>query len=209
LSVTTQRESGCPEQPTGQRFYISVGATSPDGNVAAQAAANGTVQLLDARSGRVLATLAGGHQGVQAIAFDRSGKRIATGNWDGTAIVWNAVTGRPLRTLAGHNGIVESVAFSPDGAILATGGEDTTAKLWDLRSGKRLLTLTGHTFALTDVAFNPDGTRLATASGDGTVRVYILPVDELLAVARARLTRTWTKTECQTYLPGGKCPAHA
>jgi WD40 repeat protein len=208
-SITTQRQPGCPEQPTGQRFSHGVGATSPDGNVAAQAGANGTVQLLDATSGRVLRTLAGGHQGVQTVAFDRSGKRVATGNWDGTAIVWNAAAGRPLQTLAGHNGIVESVAFSPDGAILATAGEDTTAKLWDLRTGKRLLTLTGHTFALTDVAFSPDGTRLATASGDGTVRVYILPVDQLLAVARTRLTRTWTKGECQTYLLGGNCPAHA
>jgi WD40 repeat protein len=195
------------EVTTGQRFYASSTATRPDGNVAAVAFQDGTVQLLDGRSGRPLATLPGGHGGAQALAFDRSGKRIATGNWDGTAIVWDAASGRPLRTFAGHNGVIESLSFSPDGTTLATAGEDTTAKLWDIRTGKRLLTLTGHTLALTDVKFSPDGTRLATASGDGTVRVYILPVNELLAVASTRLTRTWTKAECETYLPGGNCPA--
>ena len=91
--------------------------------------------------------------------------------------------------------------------MLATGGDDTTAKIWSLRTGQRLVTLTGHTFALTDVAFSPDDTRLATSSGDGTVRIYVLPTTQLLAVARSRLTRTWTQTECRTYLPGGRCPA--
>jgi hypothetical protein len=57
---------------------------------------------------------------------------------------------------------------------------------------------------LTDVDFSPDGTRLATASGDGTVRVYVLPVDELMAPARSRLTRGWTREECARYLRGGQ-----
>ncbi len=205
-STATQRQASCTEQATGQRLSQAVAATSPDDNVAAQASANGTVQLLDSTSGRLVRTLPGGHQGVQTIAFDRSGKRIATGNWDGTTIVWDAASGRSLQTFTGHSGIVESVAFSPDGTLLATAGEDTTAKLWDVKTGKRLLTLSGHTFALTGVAFSPDGTRLATSSGDGTVRVYVLPVNELLAVARARLTRTWSRAECRAYLPGHRCP---
>jgi WD40 repeat protein/DNA-binding SARP family transcriptional activator/energy-coupling factor transporter ATP-binding protein EcfA2 len=205
-STARRRQASCTGQATGQRLYQTVDATSPDGSVVAQASANGTVQLLDSTSGRLIRTLPGGHQGVQAIAFDRGGKRIATGNWDGTTVVWDAASGRSLQTFTGHSGIVESVAFSPDGTLLATAGEDTTAKLWDLKTGKRLLTLSGHTFALTGVAFSPDGTRLATSSGDGTVRVYVLPVKELMAVARARLTRTWSTAECWAYLPGGRCP---
>ena len=174
----------------------------------AQAGANGTVQLLDG-NGRLLRTLPGGHAGVQTITFDRTGRRVATGNWDGTSIVWDTQSGAPLQTFAGHEGIVESVAFSPDGRTLATGGEDATAQLWDIATGARLLTLTGHSFALTDVQFSPDGRRLATSSDDGTVRVYVLPVDELLAVARRRLTRDWTSAECRTYLGGEPCPTDA
>jgi WD40 repeat protein/DNA-binding SARP family transcriptional activator len=208
-STATPPEMGCPDQVSGQDSPSAVEATSPDDKITAQVDARGTVQLLDSASGRLLLTLPVGHQGVQSIAFGHSGKRLATGNRDGTAIVWDATSGRPLQTFRAHTGVVESVAFSPDGTTLATAGEDTTAKLWDIRTGKRLLTLTGHTFALTDVVFSPDGTRLATSSGDGTVRVYVLPVNELLALSRARLTRTWSKAECRTYLPGGRCPAHA
>ena len=207
-STATQRQESCTEQATGQRLSRRSPPPAPT-PASSLRRANGSVQLLDSTSGRLVRTLPGGHQGVQAIAFDGSGKRIATGNWDGTTIVWDAASGRPLQTFTGHSGIVEGVAFSPDGTLLATAGEDTTAKLWDLKTGKRLLTLSGHTFALTGVAFSPDGTRLATASGDGTARVYIIPVKELMAVARARLTRTWSMAECRAYLPGGRCPAHA
>ena len=209
-SAGTHRQQMCTEQATGQRLPKAVAATSPDARVAAQVSPNGSsVQLFDSTSGTLIRTLPVGHQGVQAIAFDASGKRIATGNWDGSTTVWDAASGRSLQTFTGHSGTVEDVDFSPDGTLLATAGDDTTAKLWDLKTGKRLLTLSGHTFALTGVAFSPDGTRLATTSGDGTVRVYIIPVKELMAVARARLTRTWSKAECRAYLPGGHCPAHA
>jgi WD40 repeat protein/DNA-binding SARP family transcriptional activator/energy-coupling factor transporter ATP-binding protein EcfA2 len=192
--------------PASLRNNIFAGATSPDGNLAASVDSNGTVQLQDAATGKLQATLASHHQGVQSLAFDRDGKRLAIGNFDGTAVVWDAASGQPPRTFATHNGIIEAVAFSPDNTLLATAGEDTTAKLWDLRTGNELLTLTGHTLALTGLTFSPDGTRLATSSGDGTVRVYVLPLDQLIKVARSRLTRGWTRDECKRYLPGGSCP---
>jgi WD40 repeat protein len=192
--------------PASLRNNIFAGATSPDGNLAASVDSNGTVQLQDAATGKLQATLASHHQGVQSLAFDRDGKRLAIGNFDGTAVVWDAASGQPPRTFATHNGIIEAVAFSPDNTRLATAGEDTTAKLWDLRTGNELLTLTGHTLALTGLTFSPDGTRLATSSGDGTVRVYVLPLDQLIKVARSRLTRGWTRDECKRYLPGGSCP---
>jgi hypothetical protein len=51
---------------------------------------------------------------------------------------------------------------------------------------------------------SPDGTRLAVGSRDGTVRVYVIPVDELTAIARSRLTQGWTRAECAQYLPGDR-----
>ena len=66
--------------------------------------------------------------------------------------------------------------------------------------------LTGDALGLTDVAFSPDGTRLVTSSNDGNVRVYVLPVRELIDLARSRLTRGWTEGECQHYLHAESCP---
>jgi hypothetical protein len=49
------------------------------------------------------------------------------------------------------------------------------------------------------VAFSPDGTRLATG-GSNYVRIYLLQIEELFALARSRLVRSWTTEECRTYL---------
>jgi len=73
-------------------------------------------------------------------------------------------------------------------------------------TSQTVLTLTGSTRFLTAIGFSPNGTRLVTGSRDGTVRIYVLPVDELMSVARSRLTRGWTAAECKQYLAGGHCP---
>jgi WD40 repeat protein len=56
------------------------------------------------------------------------------------------------------------------------------------------------------LAFSPDGTRLLSASDDGTARVYLLRVQDLVALAASRLTRTWTPEECQQFLHTNQCP---
>jgi WD40 repeat protein len=55
------------------------------------------------------------------------------------------------------------------------------------------------------IAFSPDGSRLAAASGDGTVRVYVLPIVELLPLARDRLARDFSEQECRQYLHVETC----
>ncbi len=88
-------------------------------------------------------------------------------------------------------------AFSSDGTRLATASFDGTAKVWNVTTGQELLTLTGHQGGVTGVVFSPDGTRLVTTSQDGTARVYVLPIEELMALARSRVTRSLTVEECR------------
>ncbi len=52
-----------------------------------------------------------------------------------------------------------------------------------------------------------DGARLATAGMDGTVRVYALRLEDLIALAKTRVTRGLTDAECVTYLHVPACPA--
>jgi WD40 repeat protein len=70
-----------------------------------------------------------------------------------------------------------------------------------------LLSLGGHSEPIGGIACSPDGDYLATAGFDGTVRVYVVAPDRLLALARSRLTRSFTLEECQTYLHLEECPA--
>jgi WD40 repeat protein len=87
---------------------------------------------------------------------------------------------------------------------------DRTVKLWavavDSLGDEEPLTLTGHTAAVYRVAWSPDGRWLATASRDGTSRVYTVELEDLMALARTRVTRSLTAEECRQYLHQEQCP---
>jgi WD40 repeat protein/DNA-binding XRE family transcriptional regulator len=143
---------------------------------------------------------------IWGLAFDKDGRRFATGGFDGVLRLWDAASGHKLLELPGHGGTIGDIHFSSDGKTVATGSADGTAKVWDAVMGTELATLTGHTLGIFGVALSPDGTRLATASRDGTVRVHALQLEDLIELAKARVTRSFTLDECQQYLHVETCP---
>ncbi len=89
---------------------------------------------------RVLATLARHNDRVNSVAFDPTGRFLATGSDDYRAIVWRisrdgaaATCVATLPWLAGHSNCVTSVAFDPTGRFVATGSADKTATLWEIK----------------------------------------------------------------------------
>jgi WD40 repeat protein len=120
---------------------------------------------------------AGPFTGVNAVAFNPDGTRLATGGSDNRARIWHTVTGHKLLEIRQASfTAVESVAFSPDGTRLAAGSSDNSAPVWDAVSGQQLLVMR-HDGGVTSVAFSPDGTRLATGRSEGalnygTVRIW-------------------------------------
>ena len=181
-------------------------AFSPDGSLLATASWDGTAKVWTAETGQMLLTLEGHTQRVNSVAFSPDGMRLATASWDGTAKVWDTVSGEAIHTLTGHAGIVWDIAFSLDGTRLATVGFDNTTRLWDSSTGQELLILTGHELGTAGVAFSPDGAHLAVSGGDGTVRIYVLPIEDLMTLARMRVTRSLTDEECRQYLHLDQCP---
>jgi len=77
---------------------------------------------------------------------------------------------------------------------------------WDANTGKELLTLNTPD-ELTSAAFSPDGSQLAVAGYDGTNRIYLLRIEDLVVLAKQRVTRALTTEECQQYLHVATCPA--
>jgi WD40 repeat protein len=142
------------------------------------------------------------------VAFSPDGTRLAAGGNDGTTTVWDISDdrGRALFTLTGHTAFIARLAFNLDGEYLATAAFDGTARVWDLTAGKEWLKFSAGAAPVTDVAFSPDGARLATGGFEGRVRVYALKLDDLVAVAKSRVTRALTEGECQQYLHSSTCP---
>jgi WD40 repeat protein/transcriptional regulator with XRE-family HTH domain len=192
---------------TGNASLIQDLAYSPDGKRLAAAPEDGAAKIWDTATGQLALTLAGDVR-LNGVAFNHDGKLIATAGNDATIKIWDAATGELLYTLTGHNGPTFGVAFSPDDRYLATTSVDGTIKIWNVADNFTSLPLTlyGHTRAVFRVAFSPDGARLVTTSRDATARVYAATIDDLIALAQSRLTRTLAEQECQQYLHVAACP---
>ena len=116
------------------------------------------------------------------MAFDRTGRLLASASRDGTVKLWGIASGKVIHVLEAHRDWVLSVAFSSDGQTLASGGHDWVVRIWDVTSGNIRHTLEGHTNSVEIVVFSPDGRFLASKSADGTVRIWDSGAWETLAV---------------------------
>jgi len=180
-------------------------AFSPDGKLVAGGGSDGYVHVWDWATASAALSLNEG-AAVYSVAWSRDGRRLACGSQNGSVTIWDASSGQRLLSMAGHTGTVLRLAFSPDGSRLASAAMDGLAKVWDVASGAEVATLYGNTTSVYGVAFHPDGIHLATAALDGSVRTYTLQTQELLDLARSRLTRQLTDEECQKFLHLSECP---
>jgi WD40 repeat protein/transcriptional regulator with XRE-family HTH domain len=187
-------------------------AFSPDGKRLAFATQNG-VYVYNATTGEQLLHYTGHGEGVRSsgVTFSPEGKWISSSGNDGNIRVWDSNTGKDWLNLTGHTGPTFGVAFSPDGQYLASSSVDHTIKIWTLpEQGEQVaepLTLYGNSGAVYQVAYGPDGARIVSVGRDQVVHIYQLNVEHLIAIAKSRLTRTWTLEECQKYLHIETCPA--
>jgi len=94
-----------------------------------------------------------------------------------------------------------AITFRVDGALVATAGTDETVSFWDTASGSLLGSVPGVAELM---GFEEDGS-LLVAGPDGARRAtceQCVGLDELLTLARERVTRELTAEERATYLGG-------
>ena len=202
--IATGKELFTLSGHVGRVFWLDF---SPDGKRLISGGEDDVAIVWDLAAGKPLFKLpipTGVNSGV---SYSPDGTRLLTTDSSEVAKVWDAATGQLLMELSGHAGAVYGAAWSPDGTRIATASADKTVKLWDAASSLELLTLHGHTAVVGGVVFSTDGTRLATFSDDGTARIYVLQIEDLMALARQRVTRSLTTQECQKYLHAATCPA--
>lgn len=149
-----------PVDPYSSGIFFAV-AFSPDGALLAAGDGDNSVQVYEAASRQLIATLTGHTQQLDAVAFSPDGRTIASGSFDGTVRLWDAFAQHAIATLDCKAGVVFSVAFSPDGKQLAAGCYDGSIRLWDVAGGTLITTLTATSLPFS-IAFSPDGHSFAS-----------------------------------------------
>jgi WD40 repeat protein len=158
-------------------FRLSgAGAVSPAGAVAAFGQDDGSVKLLDLRTGAVRPTDRRAPGKVLGVAFSRDGKVLATTSDDGSVDIWDVPTATLRESLSGHTGAAVGPVFSPDGSTLYTASHDGGVIAWDVRGTRRL----GRPFRF---AGHPVGGAAPLGPGGGAGAVSVSPDSSLFVTS--------------------------
>ncbi|XP_054480980.1 apoptotic protease-activating factor 1 isoform X1 [Anoplopoma fimbria] len=135
---------------------------------------DGTVQVLEVPSGKLLATLQGHTKTVLHCRFSQNGQTLITSSEDTTIRVWRWQSNE-CKVLQGHKEQVRCFSLlstSPADTRLLSWSFDGTVKMWDIESGEKLRDIEAHRGAILSCHVSPDGCLFATTSADMTAKLW-------------------------------------
>jgi WD40 repeat protein len=202
-------ETGQPVWEHRSGYEIFAVAYDPDGRWLAIGLRDGSIKLVSADSGVVLASLGKHDRGIAigGLRFRHDGLRLASAGMDGKVGTWDVASAldaasrdddpasaSPANFLhcqmfSGDGDVAFwNVAFSPDGHRVIAGGKDGHLTLWDAESSEVLWKhreFSGGGYLSADIS--PDGRWIVSAGEDCKARVYDLATFELVRTFRGHL----------------------
>lgn len=148
-------------------------AFSPDGELLATGARDGTLALWNPSSGAQVGKLGGHNAAILDLAFAPDGHLLASAAADGSVRLWSPTERTMVAGLAGHRAAVTSLAFAPDGAMVYGAAADGSVRAWFVADGQPALAFDGHERGATFAAVTSPGL-VVTAGADGHLRSWRL-----------------------------------
>jgi WD40 repeat protein/serine/threonine protein kinase len=152
-------------------FYGLDFSPDRDSPLLASASTNGSIELWDPATGKLVWTAHPGHkEPAVCVVFSPNGMRLLSGSMDRTAKLWDANNGHEIRTLDERFKVmVWCVAFHPEGKVFATASHRELG-LWDAEDGRSFWRQKEADSELVNgVAFSPDGKYVATVGNPSAV----------------------------------------
>jgi eukaryotic-like serine/threonine-protein kinase len=156
-------------QPSG----VTAIAYGPGGENLLTGHQNRILRLLDAATGRLLATIRGAEAQVTLLCLAPDGRHVAAAGHDRTIRLLDLESRQSVAVLTGHRKPVVSLAFFAEGLHLASVAQESIVHLWDTQTGAPMAALWGETGeAFAGVAVFGSDDHLAVALSDGRIRVF-------------------------------------
>ncbi|KAG2739657.1 WD40 repeat-like protein [Suillus brevipes Sb2] len=152
-----------------------------------------SIKILDAKTGKLVATLKGHTDMVRCLAWTKDGQTLISGSHDCSIRTWNTTKWEQTAVLDDHTGIVYAIAISPNDRIMASASSDKTARLWNLDNGKPISSPIQHAEQVLCVSFSAGGKQLATGCEDKNAYIWDVAailreagLDDLLSDPKAK-----------------------
>ncbi|MBS1713189.1 MAG: WD40 repeat domain-containing protein [Armatimonadetes bacterium] len=174
LSAASFGDVAVTRVKTIDQFQVTAVAAAFSGSLFAFATNDNTVRIYDPVKMQTRFQLVGHPQTVGAIAFNRAGTLLATGDATARLYLWDVKTGKKVREFSrdrGHKRGISAIAFNADGSRIATVGNDDTICIWKKDGGNPVGTIHGKGADFYGVSFTSAGSIVTGTLNDG-FRVY-------------------------------------
>jgi WD40 repeat protein/DNA-binding SARP family transcriptional activator len=135
--------------------------------------------------------------GIRALRASADGRYLVASTQDARLAVYDTGTWQRVGAAwVAHEGAVLDLEVARDSRTIVSASNDRTMRVWELPSGRLLQTIPvgGPVY---NVEFVAD--QHVLASTPGPLTIFTLDVEELLGIARDRLTRGFAPEECAAY----------